>query len=406
MSHASAAIPVASRISGFSYAIRNIVAEARKVEASGRDVRYLNIGDPIAFGFRTPPHMIEAVERAMRDGYNGYAPSVGILAAREAVTTECVQRGMPMTPDRVVITSGTSEGIDLALTALAGQGDEVLIPVPTYPLYTAVLAKIGARAVFYRTDAAQGWQPDIDHIRSLITPATRALVVIDPNNPTGATYSAAARRALVDLADRHNFPLLADEVYADLAFDGPVPALAALNPDAPVITFSSLSKAYLAPGWRSGWLAVAETERLNDVLAGIKKLADGRLCSTGPMEYALVAALTGDRSHQQVFRSALRERAAITQTRFNAIEGITCVAPSAAFYAMPKVQLPPGRTDEDYVLGLLRATGVLCVYGSGFATAPHDGFFRVVFLASPAELADIYDLIGDFTREFLSARTR
>jgi alanine-synthesizing transaminase len=405
MSHASAAIPVASRISGFSYAIRNIVAEARKVEASGRNVRYLNIGDPIAFGFRTPPHMIEAVERAMRDGHNGYAPSVGILAAREAVTTECVQRGMPMTPDRVVITSGTSEGIELALTALAGQGDEVLIPVPTYPLYTAVLAKIGARAAFYRTDPAQGWQPDIDHIRSLITPATRALVVIDPNNPTGATYSAAARRALVDLADRHNFPLLADEVYADLAFDGPVPALAALNPDAPVISFSSLSKAYLAPGWRTGWLAVAETERLNDVLAGIKKLADGRLCSTGPMEYALVAALTGDRSHQQVFRSALQERAAITHTRFNAIEGITCVEPSAAFYAMPKVQLPPGRTDEDYVLGLLRATGVLCVYGSGFATAPHDGFFRVVFLASPAELADIYDLIGDFTREFLSART-
>jgi alanine-synthesizing transaminase len=405
MSHASAAIPVASRISGFSYAIRNIVAEARKVEASGRNVRYLNIGDPVAFGFRTPPHMIEAVERAMRDGHNGYAPSVGILAAREAVTTECVQRGMPMTPDRVVITSGTSEGIELALTALAGQGDEVLIPVPTYPLYTAVLAKIGARAVFYRTDAAQGWQPDLDHVRSLITPATRALVVIDPNNPTGATYSAGARRALVDLADRHNFPLLADEVYADLAFDGPVPALAALNPDAPVITFSSLSKAYLAPGWRSGWLAVAETERLNDVLAGIKKLADGRLCSTGPMEYALVAALTGDRSHQQVFRSALRERAAITHTRFNAIEGITCVAPSAAFYAMPKVQLPPGRTDEDYVLGLLRATGVLCVYGSGFATAPQDGFFRVVFLASPAELADIYDLIGDFTREFLTVRT-
>jgi alanine-synthesizing transaminase len=397
MSHASSAIPVAPRISGFAYAIRNIVAEARKVEASGRKVRYLNIGDPIAFGFRTPPHMIEAVERAMRDGHNGYAPSVGILTAREAVTRECVQRGMAMTPDRVVITSGTSEGIELALTALAGPGDEVLIPVPTYPLYTAVLAKIGARAVFYRTDAARGWQPDIDHVRSLVTPATRALVVIDPNNPTGATYSAEARRALVDVADRHNFPLLADEVYADLAFDGPISALAALNPDAPVITFSSLSKAYLAPGWRSGWLAVAETGRLDDVLAGIKKLADGRLCSTGPMEYALAAALTGDRSHQQVFRSALRERAAITYSRFNAIDGITCVAPTAAFYAMPKVELPPGKTDEDYVLGLLRATGVLCVYGSGFATEPQDGFFRVVFLASTAELADIYGLIGDFT---------
>lgn len=405
MPRTSSAIPVAKRVGGFSYAIRNIVAEARKVEAAGRNVRYLNIGDPITFGFRTPPHMIEAVERAMRDGHNGYAPSVGILAAREAVAAECIQRGMPMNPDRVVVTSGTSEGIELALTALAGPGDDVLIPVPTYPLYTAVLAKIGARAVFYRTDQRREWQPDVDHVRSLVTPATRALVVIDPNNPTGATYSVEARRALVELADRHNFPLLADEVYADLAFDGPVAAIAALNTDAPVITFSSLSKAYLAPGWRSGWLAAAQTDRLDDVLAAIKKLADGRLCSTGPMEYALVAALTGDRSHQQVFRDALRERAAVTHARLNAIDGITSVAPTAAFYAMPQVQLPPGKTDEDYVLGLLRATGVLCVYGSGFATAPEDGFFRIVFLASPAELSDIYALMAEFTREFVSGRT-
>src|SRR3954469_16493968 len=206
MARASSAIPVAPRISGFVYAIRNIVAEGRKVEAAGRTVRYLNIGDPIIFGFRTPPHMIDAVERAMRDGDNGYAPSTGILTAREAVAAECIQRGMPMDPERVVLTSGTSEGIELALTALAGPGDEVLIPVPTYPLYTAVLAKIGARAVFYRTDPSRGWQPDLDHVRALITPATRALVVIDPNNPTGATYSTEARRALVQLADEHNFP--------------------------------------------------------------------------------------------------------------------------------------------------------------------------------------------------------
>src|SRR5215510_4230294 len=249
MPRTSSAIPVAQRVSGFSYAIRNIVAEARKIEASGRKVRYLNIGDPITFGFATPPHMIEAVERAMRDGDNGYAPSVGILPAREAVAAECAGRGMPVSPDRVVITSGTSEGIELALTAVAGPGDDVLIPVPTYPLYTAVLAKIGARPVFYRTDEKRGWQPDVDHVRSVVTQATRALVVIDPNNPTGAVYSSEARAALVDLADRHNFPLLADEVYADLAFDGPVPAIASLNDEAPVITFSSLSKAYLAPGW-------------------------------------------------------------------------------------------------------------------------------------------------------------
>jgi len=399
-------IPVASRIRGFTYAIRNIVAEARKVEASGRTVRYLNIGDPIPFGFQTPPHMIEAVARAVRDGHNGYAPSVGIPAAREAVTAECINRGMPMTPDRVVITSGTSEGIELALNALAESGDEVLVPTPTYPLYTAVLAKIGARPVFYRTDPAAGWQPDLDHIRSLVSTRTKALVVIDPNNPTGASYPADTRKALLDIADKNNIPLLADEVYADLAFDGPVPALASQNADAPVITFSSLSKAYLAPGWRAGWMAVARTERLDEVLGGIKKLADGRLCSTGPMEHGLVAALNGDRSHQAVFRAALRERAILSHERLNGIEGITSVMPAAAFYAMPRVALPSGVTDEDYVLALLRETGVLCVYGSGFGTDPAEGFFRVVFLADPAELSLIYDLIAEFTHDFLTRRGR
>jgi alanine-synthesizing transaminase len=402
-SRSTVAIPVASRISGFAYAIRNIVAEARKVEASGRKVRYLNIGDPIIFGFHTPSHMVDAVERALRDGHNGYAPSVGIASAREAVASECERRGMPVTPDRVLVTAGTSEGIELALTTLAGPGDDVLVPVPTYPLYTAVLAKIGARPVFYRTEATAGWVPDAGEIRSLITSRTRALVVIDPNNPTGASYPSEVRRELLQIADEHNIPLLADEVYADLAFDGPVDAIASLNPDAPVITFSSLSKAYLAPGWRTGWLAVGRTGRLDDVLAGIKKLADGRLCSTAPMEHAIVAALDGDRSHQQTFRKALRERADVTTALLNAIPGMSVVAPAAAFYAMPRVTLPPGTTDEDYVLGLLRATGVLCVYGSGFGTRPEDGFFRVVFLASPEELAEIYGLVADFTAHFLSA---
>jgi alanine-synthesizing transaminase len=401
MPRTTAAVPVAPRISGFVYAIRNIVAEARKVEAGGRTVRYLNIGDPVVFGFQTPPHLIEAVERAMRDGDNGYAPSVGILPAREAVAAECVGRGMPVTPDRVVMTAGTSEGIELALTTLAGPGDEVLVPVPTYPLYTAVLAKIGAHPAAYRTDPNNGWLPDLEHLRSLIKPNTRALVVIDPNNPTGASYTTEVRRELLEMADRHNFPLLADEVYADLAFSGPVPAIASLDPDAPVITFSSLSKAYLAPGWRTGWLAVSQTDRLDDVLAGIKKLADGRLCSTGPMEHAVVAALTGDRSHQHAFRKALHERAELTARRLNQIRGMSVVAPSAAFYAMPRVTLPPGKTDEDFVLELLRATGILCVYGSGFGTDAREGFFRLVFLASPGDLNQIYDDIAEFTQSFL-----
>jgi alanine-synthesizing transaminase len=398
----TSAIPVAGRVSGFNYAIRNIVVEAKKVEAAGRTVRYLNIGDPIAFGFRTPPHLVEAVQRAMRDGHNGYVPSAGILPARQSVAAELTRRGMPMCADRVLITSGTSEGIELTLTALAEGGDEVLIPSPTYPLYTAVLAKVGARPVFYPTDPANGWLPDLDRLKRLITPRTRALVVIDPNNPTGASYPAEIRRALIEVADANNFPLLADEVYGDLAYSGAVPPMASLYPDAPIISFSSVSKAYLAPGWRAGWLAVGRSERLDDLLSAIKKLADGRLCSPGPMQYAIPAALDGDRSHETVFRAALRERAELTATRLNAIDGITTVAPSAAFYAMPKVQLPSGATDEDYVLALLRATGILCVYGSGFGTAPEDGFFRVVFLAAPSELSAIYDDIGEFTRSFLA----
>lgn len=399
-SSTSTPIRVSARVRGFTYAIRNIVAEARKVEAAGKKVRYLNIGDPIPFGFHTPPHLIAAVEKAMRDGHNGYTASVGVAPAREAVSREYTSRGMPVSADRCIITSGTSEGIELTLGAIADAGDEVLVPTPTYPLYTAVLAKLGARAVFYRTDPSNHWQPDLDDVKRLISPATRALVVIDPNNPTGAIYPTDTRKALIELADRANIILLADEVYGDLAFDGPAPLYGSLDPDAPIISYSSLSKAYLAPGWRGGWLACGRTERLDDVLAAIKKLADGRLCSPGPMQFAVEAALTGDRSHQASFVRELKVRADLTMARLGASPDLKCVAPRAAFYVMPQVLLPPGKTDEDFVLGLLRETGVLCVYGSGFGIPADQGFFRIVYLASTDELSTIYDDLVAYARHF------
>lgn len=398
----SQSVPVAGRVSQFSYAIRNIVAAAKTVEAGGTRVRYLNIGDPVAFGFHTPPHLVEAVARAMRDGHNGYVPSAGIPAARAAVAADYVARGVPVSPDRVIITTGTSEGIDLALNALVDPGDEVLVPLPTYPLYTAVLAKIAAQPRYYRTDPQRDWLPDMDHLRSLVTSRTRVLVVIDPNNPTGAVYPAATRRALIEFAEQHDLTILADEVYGDLGFEGSLPLLGTLDLEAPVISFSSLSKAYLAPGWRTGWLVVGSTPRLDEALAAIRKLADGRLCSPGPMQYAVEPALSGNRSHQVAFRAALAERARLTTEMLNAIPGMRCVAPRAAFYALPSVSLPPGRTDEDYVLSLLRETGILCVNGSGFGLPANDGFFRVVFLASPEELAGIYADIGVFTRNYLA----
>lgn len=399
-------VRVATRVSGFTYAIRNIVAEAKKIEATGRIVRYLNIGDPVAFGFATPGPVVEAVARALRDNLNGYTASAGIEPARRAVATEWTGRGMPVSADRVVITSGTSEGIELALSALADAGDEVLVPTPTYPLYTAVLAKIGARAAYYRADPGRGWEPDVEDVKRRVSRATRAIVVIDPNNPTGAVYSEETRRALIDLADRTGVPILADEVYADLGYAGPTPLLASLAPEAPIISFSSLSKGFVAPGWRAGWLCVGRSDRLDEVLAAIKKLADGRLCSPGPMQYGIEAALTGDRSHQRAFVTELRRRADVTMARLGAIPGLSCVAPRAAFYVMPQVSLPPGVTDEEFVMALLRETGILCVYGSGFGMPADQGFFRIVFLASPDELTAIYDDLGAFTTEFLRGSGR
>jgi alanine-synthesizing transaminase len=395
-------VPVAARVNRFSYAIRNIVAEAKAVEARGIKVRYLNIGDPVAFGFETPAHLIEAATRAMRDGQNGYLPSAGIPSAREAVAADYASRGVPVPADRVLITTGTSEGIELALNALVDEGDDVLVPSPTYPLYTAILAKIGAQPRYYRTDPGRDWLPDLDHLRTLVTARTRVLVVIDPNNPTGAVYPPSMRRALIEFAERHDLTIVADEVYGDLGFDGPVPLMSTLDLDAPIISFSSLSKAYLAPGWRAGWLVVGTSPRLDPALAAMKKLADGRLCSPGPMQYAVTAAMTGDRSHQVTFRRALVERARITTEMLNAIPGMRCVAPRAAFYAMPQVSLPPGRTDEDYILALLRATGILGVYGSGFGVPADQGFFRIVFLANPGELKTIYTDIAEFTGEYLA----
>jgi aspartate/methionine/tyrosine aminotransferase len=394
-------IPVASRVNRFSYAIRNIVAEAQAVEARGRRVRYLNIGDPVAFGFQTPAHLVEAATRAMRDGHNGYLPSPGLPAAREAVAADYRARGVPIPADRILITTGTSEGIDLALNALVDEGDEVLVPSPTYPLYTAVLAKINAQPRYYLTDPDRDWLPDLDHLKSLITSRTRVLVMIDPNNPTGAVYPPSIRRAMIELAEQYSLTILADEVYGELGYEGPVPLLGTLDQDAPIISFSSLSKAYLAPGWRAGWMAIGTTPRLDAALAAIKKLADGRLCSPGPMQYAVTAALTGDRSHQVTFRKALAERARVTTASLNAIPGMRCTSPKAAFYAMPSVSLPPGRTDEEFVLALLRETGILCVYGSGFGVAPERGTFRIVFLADPRELASIYADIGEFTTRYL-----
>ena len=391
-------IRVSARVRGFTYAIRNIVAEARKVEAAGRKVRYLNIGDPIPFGFHTPPHLIAAVEKAMRDGHNGYTASVGVAPAREAVAHEYTSRGMPVSADRCIITSGTSEGIELTLGAIADAGDEVLVPTPTYPLYIAVLAKLGARALFYRADPDNDWQPDLDDVKRLLSPKTRALVVYRSEQPDGRGLSGGDATSADRACRSRRRPDLADEVYGDLAFDGPPPFYGSPIPTPRFFRFHRFrrptSRRAGAPdGWRGGY-----TERLDDVLAAIKKLADGRLCSGR-------CSSPSQRRSTAIGRIAdVRQRAAgargFDDVATHCVPGFTCVAPHAAFYVMPQVPLPPGNTDEDYVLGFCARPASSACTAPDSACPPIKGFFRVVFLASPDALSSIYDDLVVYARTF------
>src|SRR6202451_629145 len=246
-------IAAASRLDNVRYAIRDLACIADEVIKQGHAVLPLNVGDPNIFDFATPPHMIEAVYKAMRDGKNGYSPSSGIPQALEAIRGEAPRKGSSTIQD-VFVTSGVSETVDICLSALLNPGDNLLTPCPDYPLYSAVLAKIEIGLNTYYLNEDDGWQPDLDHPHKKITPRTRGIVLINPNNPTGSVCTRKMLEQIADLARRHNLIIFADEIYDKLIIDDdPHVAMAAVAPDVPVITFGGLSKNYLAPGWRIGW---------------------------------------------------------------------------------------------------------------------------------------------------------
>ncbi len=390
----------AERTKNYNYAIRNIVAAAKAVEAEGRSVTYLNIGDPVLYGLQPPAILQEALARAVREGYNGYAPSVGTLAAREAVVQDAEKRGVYLSPEDVVISSGASEAADMVLSALLEPGDDVLTPCPTYPLYTAITAKLGARENYYRLDPEQGWLPDPDEIRDKITPRTRAIVIINPNNPCGSVYDARLLLELLTIAEAHQLVVIADEVYCRLTYGPPPPPMAqiAAGMDVPVVTLESLSKSHLVPGWRVGWMTYTNTQRFGEIIAAVRKIAEARICSPLPTQQVLPVALE-NQSHLPSLIEEMKLRATITVEALNAIPGIRCVAPQAAFYVMGQVADLKGQTDEAFVLELLRATGVLFVHGSGFGLNPHDGFFRIVFLPPPDTLREVYTRLASFVQQ-------
>ncbi len=386
------------RTTNFRYAIRNIVAAAEALEQKGRRVTYLNIGDPQAFGFHPPLQIVEPVQRALADSFTGYAHSTGLEEARIAVADYATQLGAPTGLDEVILTSGASEAADLVLTALVNPGEEVLLPAPGYPLYPAILSKLGAEVRHYHLDEQSGWLPSVDEVRSLITKSTRALVLINPNNPTGAITPDWVTRSLLELAAEHNLLVIADEVYRELCFaQAPQPSsVLAQDLGVALITLESLSKTHLIPGWRVGWMRFTHTGKMKELISAINRLASGRLCSPTPTQYAVKPALTGSNECIQTFIHAIKRSRDCAVAHVRAIDGLSCSTPEAAFYLMIKVEDLGEQTDERFVLDLLEQTGVLVVHGSGFGCDPRAGYFRLVYLANKEILDASFLEIGRF----------
>jgi len=391
-------IAAASRLNNVRYAIRDLAVLADEVTKKGHKVLPLNIGDPLNFDFQTPPHMIDAVHKAMRDGKNGYAPSSGIKEATAAIRGEAARKGITSVQD-VFVTSGVSETVDLCLAALLNPGENVLTPSPDYPLYSAVVAKLGLELNTYDLNEDDAWQPDLLDLNRKISSKTRAIVLINPNNPTGAVCSQRMLESVAELARRHNLVVFADEIYDKLMLDDDEHlSIAALAPDVPVVTFGGLSKNYLAPGWRIGWGIVSgEAAAVKPYVEGINRLLRARLCANHPEQYAIKAALEGPQDHLVEVLGKLRARRDLTIEWCNTTPRVSCVSPRGAFYAFPQLDIPDG--DDVFVKELLKKKHVLVVHGSGFGQKLGTKHFRIVFLPDEKTLTPAYKAIAELLTE-------
>jgi len=391
-------IQASKRVENVRYAIRDLAVLADEIARQGHKILPLNIGDPLKFDFATPPHMIAAVEKAMRDGKNGYAPSLGLESALEAIRDEAERKGI-RNVQSVFITAGVSEGVDLCLTALVDPGDNVLTPAPDYPLYSAVLAKLGAEPNPYFLDESRNWEPDLEDIKVRINARTKAIVLINPNNPTGNIYSRKLLEQVAELARQHNLLIIADEIYDKITLDEEETiSIASLAPDVPIVTFGGLSKPYLVPGWRVGWgIASGDAPAIGPFLEGVHKLLRARLCINYPQQFAIKPALEGPQSHLAEMAAKLRKRRDLTMKWATLTPRVTLVKPTGAFYAFPKIDIP--EDDLTFVKELLRQKHVLVVNGSGFGQRPGTQHFRIVFLPEEGVLARAYQAITDFMAE-------
>jgi len=395
-----------TKLNNVLYDVRGpIVDAARQMEDEGQKIIKLNIGNMAPFGFDPPEEVVQDMARNLPDSA-GYSDSKGIFGARKAVMHYTQQQGIAgVTLDDIYLGNGASELIVMATNALLNDGDELLLPAPDYPLWTAATSLSGGVPVHYVCDESNGWMPSLEDMRAKITPRTRGIVVINPNNPTGALYSDALLRGIVQLARAHDLVLLVDEVYDKVLYDGVRhTAMASLSTDVLTLTFNSLSKAYRSCGYRAGWMVVSGDKRAaRDYIEGLNMLANLKLGSNVPGQWAIQTALGGYQSINDLIKEGgrLRRQRDLAYELITKIPGVSCVKPQAALYMFPRLdpEMYPIEDDRQFFMEVLRATRVMLVQGSGF-NYPDNQHFRIVFLPHEDDLREAIERLAGFLAQY------
>jgi aspartate/methionine/tyrosine aminotransferase len=379
------------------------MVHTKQLIKDGKKIYYLNIGDPAAFDFKTPQNVKDALCKAVQKDDNYYSPSEGRLDLRESIARkEKKVNNVDITADNVLVTEGISEGIQMILGALVEKGDEILFPGPTYPPYISYTRFFDGVPVSYQTIEEKGWHPNIDDLRKKISKKTRAIVIINPNNPTGSVYDRKMVKEILDIAGEHDLPVLSDEIYDQLTYEKEFVSAAYLSKDVPVIGLNGFSKVYSMTGLRLGYLYFkGEGKQLETLKEGVEKECRIRICANTPVQIAANAALNGPQDCVKDIVDRLRERRDFSWKRLNEIEGLSTTKPEGAFYIFPKIEGVGSiwKTDMDFVVDLLKATGVLIVNGSGFDPVFGKGHARIVFLPPIAELEDAFNAMEEFMKK-------
>jgi|TARA_B110001454_G_scaffold105939_1_gene99729 alanine-synthesizing transaminase len=388
---------VSKKVAGVEYAIRDIVSAAREIEQQGKSVDYLNIGDPIQFGFQPPDNVKQALIDAVNKGNNFYTQSEGLPELLDEIAKKENSKGLSIGPENVVVTNGVSEGLDMVISSIVEDGDEVLLPGPYYPPYASYVRLHGGKPIEFAVDFKNS-RLDVDDIKAKISSKTVAICLISPNNPTGLVFDETALKQIVDIANEHDLYLICDEIYDKIVFDQEFTGIGKVAGNSPVIILNGFSKVHLMSGWRIGYIAFNDSPQLDAIRENLPKLARVRISTNLPVQYAALESLRGPQDYIGKFVSEIKTHRDYVIKRLNAMNNITCSNPQGAFYAFPKIENNKFSSDKDFVLELLKQKGVLTVHGSGFGTQYGSGHFRIVYLPNMEILESAMNKIEDFVR--------